>query len=224
MNENKNLHPFEASGCGIGPFQFVGTAEIPSPSLGEANPDAYQNALRALPKLSGGCGTCRHCGMAIMIICIVRDSTGKLFGVGSDCIAKVNDPALGDPAKVAVQRRRRELDRERREAKRRAKFEAWAASPEGKAAKARAEAQRQAALEQREATQKKVLAKWGFLLPVIEGQGGFRHSIAEAIKDGQEPQGRAIDILADIWAKAHGRGGSKAFQAARSEFWKNIEN
>ena len=47
------------------PFHFLCIVSIPG-LCPEANPDACNNALRALPRdLIGGCGTCQCCGTAI---------------------------------------------------------------------------------------------------------------------------------------------------------------
>jgi hypothetical protein len=219
---NENLHPFEASGCGTGPFSFVGIATIPSPSLGEANPDAFNNALKALPKLDGGCGTCRHCGMAIMVICIVEDSRGRRFGVGSDCIEKVNDDSLGVPAKIAVQRRRREMARARREAKRQEERAAWLASPAGQDfTRKRDERIARHAAEKKLAQEK--AAKLDFLKPLLQElspRSGFCRSVLDGLNSEWPslPFDRGMEILCDIWAKAHGRRGSKAFDDAVEDF------
>jgi len=107
--ERKVAHPFARAGMGVGPWRFVGVAQIPPTSLGEANPDAYNNALRDLPKLKAGLGTCACCGMAIMNIFIVRDSAGDLWGVGCDCIRKTH--RKGEPIYDAAMQAKAEMDR-----------------------------------------------------------------------------------------------------------------
>jgi hypothetical protein len=52
--------------------------------------------------------------------------------------------------------------------------------------------------------------------------GGFCDSIAAGIRQGREPHGRALDICAEIYAKAHGRRGSKAYEAAIEEFYAKV--
>src|SRR5215467_3344100 len=80
----KRAHPFELSGLGTGPYRWVGLVSIPSPSVAEANPFAYNNALQALPRdLENGCGACAHCLTPIMNICIVTDGQGRKWGIGS---------------------------------------------------------------------------------------------------------------------------------------------
>lgn len=45
------LHPFEAAGMGSGPYRFLYTCQIPSASLAEHNPTAYNNGLRGRDRL-----------------------------------------------------------------------------------------------------------------------------------------------------------------------------
>lgn len=212
------LHPFEQSGCGIGPFKFLGMVSIPRTTLAEVNPEAYNNALKALPVLVGGCGTCYHCGMAIMNICIIKDSAGKLFGVGTTCVEKTGDPSLADPAKVALARHTRKLRQERLAAAAQARVAAFWASPEGIAKRAAIDAQAATQATARE----QVRAKWGFLLPHLEDRPGFCSSIARDIRNGFAPSGRAVEILEDIFGKAHGRRGSAAYDAAVNVFDTNL--
>lgn len=122
------LHPFEASGMGRGPYRFVGVAHIPGPSLAEANPDAYNAALRALPRdLVGGCGTCSNCGMAIMNIYIVADADGKRYGVGCDCVEKTGDACLSKPVLIAKAKLERDARRAKADARRLANHNKWLA-------------------------------------------------------------------------------------------------
>lgn len=87
------LHVFEKSGCGRAPFRCVAMFSIPSPSLAERNPDAYNAALRELPR-DLHCGTCNHCGTAIMHNFVIEDHVGKRFVVGSSCVYKTGDAGL----------------------------------------------------------------------------------------------------------------------------------
>jgi hypothetical protein len=217
IHMNTKLHPFEQAGMGIGPFTFVGVWSLPSPALAEANSEAYNNALREMPKLVGGCGTCACCGMAIVHICIISNAAGERYGVGSDCVEKTGDPHLGNAAKVAVARRLAQQRRDREQAKRRAAHAVWLASSAGQAATA----QREEAVRAREQAQQIVLAQWGFVLPILDAQakpGNFCASVAASIRAGHAPTGRAFDIVREIYGKAHGRYGSKAFEAAVDGF------
>lgn len=114
MSIDLNLHAFEKSGNGRAPFHCVGFAAIPSPSLAEKNPSAYQNAMNDLPR-GVGCGTCAHCGTAILNNFIIESSDDNRFVVGCDCVAKTGDAGL--VKEVRTERLR--IVREKREAGRR---------------------------------------------------------------------------------------------------------
>jgi hypothetical protein len=221
--QNLKAHPFELAGMGTGPFRFVGVVSIPSKSLAEHNPDSYNNALAALPRdLIGGCGTCYNCGMAITHVCIVRNSNGQKYGIGSDCVAKTGDAYLGDKAKVAVARLQRQQRRERAQAKRDAAHKAFLGTVCNEAGETNQERINREMAEQAAAHQAKRQAladKWGFLAPYLSGPvGGFCDSIKQGFRNGYEPSPRAIAILGEIYAKHSGRYGSKAYEAALEEF------
>jgi hypothetical protein len=211
------LHAYEASGCGVGPFRLIGVCSIPSPSLAEHNVDAYNNALRALPR-DIGVGVCRHCSTPIMHNFICQDATGKRFVVGSECVAKVGGKALGDKAHIEMLRIQREARRVKNEERRAARHAQWlidnadlVKEREAKAARERAEA---------EARLQASRDRWAFMLPILDNQSGdFCRGIAESIRAGDAPSGRAIQILGDIYAKACGaRRGSKDFEARWAEY------
>lgn len=120
------MHPFEASGLGKAPFRFVFCYSLPPASLAEHNPSAYNAALRDMPQ-GMGCGTCRHCGMAIMHNFIVESSDGRRSAVGSDCVMKTNQRELSD----AVKAERKAMAAKAREARRHALREAFLNSDAG---------------------------------------------------------------------------------------------
>jgi hypothetical protein len=126
-------HVFEKSGNGPAPFRCVGFAAIPSTSLAAQNVEAYNLALSQLPK-GIGCGSCCHCGTAIMNNYIIENAAGKRFVVGCDCVAKTGDAGL--IKEVRAERLR--VVREKREASRamkRSDREAlWAAERNARAA------------------------------------------------------------------------------------------
>jgi hypothetical protein len=53
----------------------------------------YINQSLVHPNFKSGAGTCAHCGHAILNIYQVQIGNGDVYGVGSDCIAKVGLPA-----------------------------------------------------------------------------------------------------------------------------------
>lgn len=112
------IHVFQKAGLGLAPFRCVGMASIPSPSLAEQNPTAYNNALAMLPR-GIGCGSCQYCGTAIMHNFIIESSDGHRFVVGSDCVAKTGDAGLMQQVKrerVRVKQEKREAARKLRRA------------------------------------------------------------------------------------------------------------
>lgn len=122
------IHPFELAGMGTGPYTFVGIHDI-----AEAREHAMNHMggthMADHPNLEAGLGTCCNCGHAINIVCIVKSSDGRLWGVGSDCVLKADDQSLGDATKVAVARRKKSIAAAKKEAKRRAEREKWLALP-----------------------------------------------------------------------------------------------
>ena len=223
MQNEPKMHPFERSGLGVGPFRCIAAVSLPSPSLAEKNPQAYQNAMRDLPR-GVGLGTCAHCGLALINNFIIESADKHRFSVGCECVHKTGDKALGDAVAIAAARLQRDKRRAKAEAARKVQHEAWLAAVchtgETNAARlVRQEAERQAATEAAKAAQVANAARYAFLLPVLENStSGFCQSIAEGIRNGQEPRGRAVDILRDIFAKSHGRSGSKAYLAAVENF------
>ena len=107
MTEMVREHVFEVAGLGLAPFQCIGTFELPSQALQQANPEAYNNALRQMPR-GFGCGTCALCGIAIMNNFLIRSSDRKTFSVGCECVKKTNDATL--IRKVDAERRRVESE------------------------------------------------------------------------------------------------------------------
>lgn len=92
MNEKEvAVHPFERS-LGAGPYKFVGMFEInlAAGAMGRA----YYDQSLVHKRFVRGAGTCAHCGHAILVVCQVQIGNGDVYGVGSDCIAKVAMPVI----------------------------------------------------------------------------------------------------------------------------------
>lgn len=68
-------HPFERAGLGLAPFRFVGMVE----KLYVSCPGA--------PAQPGG--TCDYCSNGIRYVYNIRSADGKTFGVGSECVRKI---------------------------------------------------------------------------------------------------------------------------------------
>jgi hypothetical protein len=101
---NAKLHPFEMT-IGPGPYQYVGFGCI---EISERFGARYSG-----PELERGCGTCAHCGTAILNIFVIRAGDGKNYGVGCDCIEKSNLPYA---VKNAVEKQRLLRERDKRRA------------------------------------------------------------------------------------------------------------
>ena len=79
------VHPFEKAGLGKAPFRCVGMSE---------NWYVTGNGSHRQP---GGC--CEYCGTGILYEYTIKDSEGKTFVVGSDCVEKT-DKELTDFKRV----------------------------------------------------------------------------------------------------------------------------
>lgn len=118
-----------AEALGPLPYAVVGRVSIPSTSLAEANPHAYAEAMRQIPR-GVGVGTCAICGMGIQHNWLVQSGDGKVHPVGSDCVTRVGTQGvlLKGQAKAWLQRERQEARvRRARQAlsARLAELEAW---------------------------------------------------------------------------------------------------
>jgi hypothetical protein len=223
----EKAHPFELAGMGCGPYRFLRTYSIPSAFLAEHNPTGYQAALQEMPKgLANGCGTCGHCGRPIRLVCIVKDANGAEWGVGSSCIEKTGDKALGDPAKVAVAKATKAARLAKAQDLKEAKRKLWLAMIDpitGETNGARLEREnreREAIAAERKALREAEGARWDWLCVVIETTGDWGKRCAATIRAGDVPRRdtRFLDVLGDIFARQAGRRGSAAYQAALNTF------
>ncbi len=211
MKQDSNIHRWEVAGHGKAPFRCVGVAEIPSKSLAEKNPDAYNNAMKMLPK-GYAVGTCGVCGMALSVNYLIESADGKKFSVGCECVKKSTDANLikeTDAKRLARDRAKRKEKREARQRERTAEHEA------------RLEKQRKknGGLTDHELEQKKrhdALKKRGKILKPLaqalrDGKGGFRDCMANDMEQGELPAGRGRNLVIEIIAKQSGRTGSAAY-------------
>lgn len=111
QNETK-AHPFQRT-LGLGPYKFVGVFELGKAiaALNAGNVSGHNNMMMNAPRLKAGMGTCAHCNMAITFVCIVQTGNGELFGVGSDCINKVDMPAKEVTKLDKIKRERSKMQR-----------------------------------------------------------------------------------------------------------------
>ena len=209
----EKMNKWESQGVGKAPFKVVGVATIPSLSLAEANPEAYNNALRELPR-GYRLGTCHVCGRGISVNYLIHDADGARLAVGSDCVTKTGDTILI----AQVKRIKSEADRLKRDLARAARQQAYM--------DAKAKREEEALQEQRgrnngltdaEVARAQAARRAEILIPVSvylhDGNGGFRDSVAADMQIGRVPTGRGRAITLDILAKMAGRGGSKAYNS-----------
>ena len=199
------VHPFERSGLGTAPFQFVRYEYL-----------TYQ-ACPGAPVQVGG--SCDHCGTGIKDAFWIRGADGREFKVGSSCVYKTSgkESPLGREvaARAATARRDkaragRELKRAGRELKRASQREArrraWAREGAAKARRFLAEHPR--AGEVRKALRRcrdtrlrsmaQKLAKWGDL---SDAQISFAAQLAERMSRPELPKGKAPTGRATVTAR-----------------------
>ena len=220
--KTENIHPFEASGLGVGPFSFVCSVEIGSPEDGASFMNSSMLLSEQAKRFKVGFGTCDHCGRGIMHNAVIRDSEGKHFVVGLDCAQKTHDPCLANKAKIEQRR----ITREKAQERKRIKHEQWldTACETGETNRDREERERLERIEEsrqrRESEEREqrerglvVCAKWKFWFEATGARPdspGFVGSIALGLTRGNEPTGRGLSICGEIFAKTFGRGGSKS--------------
>jgi hypothetical protein len=76
------VHPFSRT-LGPGPYRFIGQGKV---CFGETFGARYIG-----PACESGAGTCAHCGTAIIYVYVIETAEKRRFGVGSDCIGKIQD-------------------------------------------------------------------------------------------------------------------------------------
>lgn len=211
------IYKLDELGLGKGPYKVVGFYQIPSPFLAEQNPSAYDAALRSMPN-GIGIGSCAICGTGLTNNFIIESSDGKKFPVGCDCLLKINDIQLITEMKKIQKEVKQKQKKEKM-------IEQW------KALAAKLDLQREAngGLTDLELEfQKKENEELAKKMPLInamtplaedlfDGKNGFCDSIANEMKKGMIPTGRALNIVIDILAKKAGRTGSKAYERRYSE-------
>lgn len=176
-------------------------------------------------------GTCNYCGQGIAICVNIQSSDGKKFTVGVDCAEKVFlesnqslTPIKRIRAEIAKQQRdaKNELRRQARESAYQAKLQAERDKNGGLTDRELIDAEQTAIRNQRR-LKCECANRW--LVDVLKLQcGDFVNSMIEKLETSlvSELSPRCRDILEDIYAKSHGRRGSKAYEAAQQQFQSNI--
>jgi hypothetical protein len=217
------IHIFEVAGLGKGPFQVMGCVSLPSPSLGEQNPEAYMNAMRAIPP-GIGVGTCAYCGHALVNNYIIKSADEHRFVVGSECVMKAGDHMLTTELKMIQKKERQEKARLRQDelmkerVKKAEERKVLAEAAERKLYQGFTKDQVAASTQRAKA---EIMKELSFRLE--DGKLGFRDSVADDMKRGLVPRGRGRDIVIDILSKQVGRSNSKAYAAEALEVEKVLE-
>lgn len=215
------IHKFETAGMGKAPFKLIGMYSIPSPSLGESNPQAYQNALKAMPR-DVAVGSCDYCHTPLVHNFILLSADNKKSVVGCDCVAKVGDRGLED----AIKATRREAKREARVEARQAAYEAELdAQREANNGKTDAELRRERIAQREERIDLAMDEVVEILAPLTRGvnatNGGFARDMNAHLREVNLPalSPRMRTVIVEMAAKtlSGARKGTKAYKAKYAE-------
>lgn len=228
------IHVYETAKLGKAPFKHMGVYSIPSSSLAEHNVDAYNYALKMMPK-GYHCGICAFCGMPLTHNHLIKSSDGNTFSVGSECVTKSGDSGLMTAAEYArkeVARKKRNQEKAKREKEREIRYQAKLQEQrERNGGLTDYEIEKKNQQDRKEKYRLMILPAIDILKPYAErmadGKGRFRDSIAETLKEGKLPYGNGFHITCDILAKQAGRSNSKAYKAEWSkisEDFARVEN
>lgn len=226
MTTSTHIHTFQDRGLGEAPYAWKQVVSLPSPSLGESNPTAYNNALSDVMDIAQwygvNLGACHYCGTSLMVNHIIGDRHGRHYVVGSECVKKTGDAGLIDKVKLAERRRRAALK----------------AKAQGAARERELEAQRERnggltdwQLEQRRrdqlAAELEEHNRWYIeaLAPAATWSDFVQSMLSELKRVRFETlTPRQHEALADIYAKhicGHRRG-SKAYDTAQGEYYDRL--
>lgn len=207
-----SVHPFEIVGLGRAPFRLIGMEK---------------RVYSAAPGHQQPAGTCDACGQGIMYCFSIRSSCGRDSVVGCDCVRKLDREdnrlvSAVEKAKADYARKVRDEEREAARMAREQRIEAGLqAERERNGGKTDAEIEAIKAAESESIRRQQFERENGWLLEVLDHQtGDFCQSMARKLESAPlaSLSDRCIDILRDIFAKHHGRRGSKAYQAAIDQF------
>lgn len=217
------VHKWQDAGLGVAPFKVWTIISIPSKSLCEHNPEAYNRGMGEACHRAKALGvslcSCQFCGMSLENNVVIRDASGKHFVVGLDCAMKTGDSKVMTEAQ--------DLERQRKIAIRHAKREEMLAKREAERA-AELESQRQknggmtdyevAAVKRQRELQDTIDAnriKYGWLLDELDkarnGLGFVTDMIDRIERYGMNERmsEKVLNVLADIYAKQSTDGARK---------------
>lgn len=203
MCTTNNVHPFQETIEGsVGPYSFIGLI------------DFKESGAEALQHFRVVTGFCDHCGRPIRYNCVIEDSKGKRFVVGTSCVTKTGDRRVGTPMEVELKRLQRQARKAKADAKREAILNTVQES--GKTLREEREEAYQAMLDQVQAQKNAVRIQWAEVLTALKGttRGEFVMGMIQNLEEGCAPTGRAKQICLEIYAKQFGRKNSKAYNQA----------
>lgn len=219
-----DISVFLLAGLGEAPFVLKGIFELPGRSLLEANPDAYNNAMRDKP-VGYACGTCALCGTGIMVNYLVDSACGKKHAIGSECIGKIGNTKLTSEAHEMKLARDRQKRLEKRQEQHRLIIQAERDANGGETIRERNdriwfESQESERLVQEKKVQPVLEGLASFLEALKSSNSNFAHRVACAITSGAMPNSQAFYISCEIAAKqvTGKRTNSKEYKAVNLEF------
>jgi hypothetical protein len=232
--KNEFYHKWEKLNLAA-PYRFITLVEMPSKTVCEKNPMAYNAAMveaQQVARANGvnGLGSCNVCGTALMNNYICKDAAGRGFVIGCECVKKLQQTelctAIEKAEKIRQSNKRKAAAEKRREEKRAARAQALNNQREKNGGLTDYELGEKQREEIAAANAAETTAANAWLINVLEAvDGNFAAAMARSL----ETHGvgyhspRAVAIMRDIFAKSHGRRNSKAYDAAINLFDEKTE-
>jgi hypothetical protein len=193
------LHAFEDRGLGAAPFTYAGEADAGAPTE-----------------------NCDFCGNSIRYCQIIKSADGRTFQVGTDCVRKTGDENLIDTVKRESARQRAQAKWDAQHAEHQSQLAAERERNGGPTDYEIAEAKREA---EEQARAEAIAAANYWIVRLLDGDGGWVSNMRYCLETtiASEFSERNKTIFAEIYAKSHGRKGSKAYDAAHDEAWDRLE-
>ncbi len=239
LQPNETLvHLWQDQGLGVAPFSVHCVISIPSKSLCEANPNAYNSAMAEACGRAKALGvhlcSCESCGMSLEHNVVIRDANKKFFVVGMDCAMKTGDSKVITQVENLERLRQKALREAKataaREVRQQARLAELAAQRKRNDGLTDAEVAQHERAQAIEALKAQNAAKYRWLLDVLN-QVSYSSDFVRSMIDLIEARGIAAlspkcqNILADIYAKTITNGakrGSKKYDEALNAFGVNL--
>lgn len=228
---NPRWHHDWENAVGKAPYRYLGCVTLPNAATYGANVQGYNNAVAEASEQARShgvhLGTCQVCGMGITYNYVGENADGKRFVVGSDCVMKLGDCRFTSEVeedersrqRLAAWHRKQEMhrrqqqEREALDRERNGGKTDWELEIERRKAAKAAAAERAAKAATDNAWLIEFLTHIAPLTDFVAAMIERLHS--SAVVDLSD---RMIEVLRDIYGKAHGRRGSKKYEKAVKEF------